>query len=468
MAVAGLCWSGSATLAAQGRPVPAPPAPPAPAVAAPLPPLAPDAPQALPLVPDVPPLPAFPALPSLPPLFLDGDFLHGAFDADQFRMDMDDFRFEIDRFREDVEDSVKDALRDFKPGLDGLEQWAMQAPKPVPAPAPPAPRVMIAPSFRGPASTLYDSAHELINAGRYERAIGQLDRLIQQYDGKPDAIQNRVDAAMYWKAYAQLKESSLKEAMATLEALQQKFADSRWLKDARALAVEVQQASGQRVSPEAQNDEELKLLALRGLMQADPDRAVPMTEQILSGNSSLRIKENALFVLSQSRDPRARTIISSVARSGNPDLQLRAVRYLGAMRTPESRQALSDAYRGTSDAAVKRAILQAYMTSESVDQLTDAARNEKDPQLRRTAIRYLGSMVRRNNTADVLKSLYTAESDLQIKNEIVGALADAQNAAALVDLARAEKNPEAKRNIVSRLSRMKSKEATDYLLEILK
>jgi hypothetical protein len=39
---------------------------------------------------------------------------------------------------------------------------------------------------------------------------------------------------------------------------------------------------------------------------------------------------------------------------------------------------------------------------------------------------------------------------------------------ALVTLARAEKNPEMKKDIVSKLANMKSKEATDYLLELLK
>jgi len=35
-------------------------------------------------------------------------------------------------------------------------------------------------------------------------------------------------------------------------------------------------------------------------------------------------------------------------------------------------------------------------------------------------------------------------------------------------MARAEKDPAMKREIVSRLSNMRSKEATDYLLELLK
>ena len=36
------------------------------------------------------------------------------------------------------------------------------------------------------------------------------------------------------------------------------------------------------------------------------------------------------------------------------------------------------------------------------------------------------------------------------------------------DLARSEKNPELKKNIVSKLAQMNSKDATDYLLELLK
>ena len=105
----------------------------------------------------------------------------------------------------------------------------------------------------------------------------------------------------------------------------------------------MRQASGQAVSPDGQPDDDLKLLALRGLMQSDPERAVPMVEQILSGNSSIKVKENALFVLSQSRSARAHEILGNVAKGGsNPDLQMKAIRYLGAMGGPENRQLLDE------------------------------------------------------------------------------------------------------------------------------
>ena len=51
--------------------------------------------------------------------------------------------------------------------------------------------------------------------------------------------------------------------------------------------------------------------------------------------------------------------------------------------------------------------------------------------------------------------------------EIVNALFIQGNAKAMVDLARKETNPEMKKMIVSKLSIMGSKDATEYMLELL-
>ena len=55
-----------------------------------------------------------------------------------------------------------------------------------------------------------------------------------------------------------------------------------------------------------------------------------------------------------------------------------------------------------------------------------------------------------------------------MKQAIVETLFARGNAKSLVDLARNEKDPEMKKIIVRFLSTMKGKEATDYLMEILK
>jgi tetratricopeptide (TPR) repeat protein len=390
--------------------------------------------------------------------------------------------------------------------------------------APVAPTAPVASSEWGPtlddrADDLYSEGREAIEEGRYDRAVERFNRLI-------DLKSSRTDAALYWKAYSQAKLAQRADALNTLADLQKRFADSRWIKDAKALDVELRQASGQTVSPASQQDDELKLMALRGIMQSNPDEAFPTLEKMLNSTNSPKVKDRALFVLSQSRSAKAREIIEGVARgNANPDLQLKAIHYIGMMNGAENRQVLSDIYKGSSDPAVKRAILRSYMMagdrerlltlartetdaglrSEAVrqlgmmhggteltqlyqsesspevkkqilqamfvsgdaDKLIELARSEPDAELRKTAIRDLGLM-KRQGTTEALTGIYASDATVDVRKAVVNALFLQNNAAALVTLARGEKNPDLKKEIVSRLSMMKSKEATDYLMELLK
>jgi len=369
------------------------------------------------------------------------------------------------------------------------------------------------------ADDLYERARDMIENARYDRALAELDRLIPLKS-------NRTDAALYWKAYVLARLAQRPEALATIADLTREYPDSRWLKDAKAIEVEVRQSSGQPVSPASQDDEDLKLMALRGLMNSDPDQALPVLEKMLSGTNSPKVKDRALFVLSQSHSPKAQEIIANVAKgNANPDLQMRAIRYLGVMGNAASRTLLADIYKSSSDVAVKRQILRSYMqsgdrerlfglakgesdqtlraeavrqlgvmnaraelqqlysTESSVevrkqilqamfvggdaDRLIELAKSEKEPELRRVAIRNLGLM-KRPGPSEVLVSIYNTDSSPEVRKAVVNALFIQSNATALVTLARAEKNVELKKDIVSKLSAMKSKEATDYLMELLK
>jgi len=394
-------------------------------------------------------------------------------DAERFRIEIErslaEHPLDLDRFELELPHAPH---LDLDLALNGIPQRSVPVPAPPTAPRAPAPPGVPPPMPRvsiefGPMN-LYDEARASINSGRYERALEQLTRLIQRSDGKPTAIADRVDAAMYWKAYTQMKLQTTAEALTTLQDLQKKYADSRWIKDAKALELEVRQASGQGVSPEAQNTEELKLLALRGLMNSDPDQALPMIKQLMTGNSSVTVKENALFVLSQSQSPRAREIIVDTARNGsNPDVQLRAVRYLGMMRTGDNRQVLGDVYKNTNDTAVKRAVIQAYRSAGAADALNDLARSEKDAELKRSIISTLGNM-ERAKSGDTLRSLYGSDTNSDTRKAIVSALGQQRNDTALIELARAEKDPTLKKQMVTYLSTMRTKESTDYMIELLK
>jgi hypothetical protein len=98
--------------------------------------------------------------------------------------------------------------------------------------------------------------------------------------------------------------------------------------------------------------------------------------------------------------------------------------------------------------------------------LTDLANSEANPDLRRAAIRHLGTMSS-SRTGEALTGLYGKEKDAEIKRTIIQALFVQNNAEALVAIARKETDVETKKVIIRQLSLMKSKVATDYLLEIL-
>jgi hypothetical protein len=364
----------------------------------------------------------------------------------------------------------------------------------------------------------YEAGQRALEEARWQRAV-------EQFSSIAAAKGARSDAALYWMAYALDKLGQKAEALAAAAELIKSYPTSKWMSDAKAFEMQVRQSVGQAVRPEAEADEELKLLALQGLQHSDPEQAVPMLEKILQGTQSPRMKERALFVLAQSNSPRARQVITAVARgTANPDLQRRAIQYLGVHGSRENRDVLAQIYESSTDVDVKRRILRAFgvsgerarvlaaassetvpeLRAEAVQQLgvmgahdelwqlyqkeatvpvkrqilqamfvggnstrlIELANSESNPELRRAAIRNLGLMGA-PRTADALVAIYGREKDVDSKKSVIQALALQNNAEQLVAIARKETDVLMRKEIVSRLSHMRSKVALDYLMEIL-
>lgn len=366
----------------------------------------------------------------------------------------------------------------------------------------------------------------LYRSGKSQLEDRDWDDAIKHFQRVMEVKGSRADAAMYWKAYAQNRAGHRNEALATLAEMMRVHPQSRWLDDARALEVEVKQSAGQPVSLESEADEDLKILAVNGMIHTDPDRALPVLEKLISKSTSPRLRERAVFVLAQSRTVRAREVLLRLAKGGiNPDLQYKAVEYLGYQSTPETRQTLQEIYSGSNDVQLKRAVLRGFVASRDKDRLLSAAKSEQTPDLRKEAIRGLGSVganeelwqlyqaesaaefkteilyalpgrkenadrlieaakaerdpklrrelvrqvgyTKSEKVPDVLSSMYPAESDVNVKRAIIDGLRQNGSAKALVEITKSETDLKLKRSLVETLSRMKSKEATDYLMEML-
>jgi hypothetical protein len=141
----------------------------------------------------------------------------------------------------------------------------------------------------------------------------------------------------------------------------------------------------------ANEEEELALAALEGLVAQSPERALPILKKVLAGSQTPRVKRRALFVLGQIGTPEARDILLQTARSSNTELRREAIRGLGIDGDATALDALQSIYP-TADAETKRSILQAWMIAdrkEPIYQIAAAAKTEDEAT---EAIKLLGVM----------------------------------------------------------------------------
>ena len=303
---------------------------------------------------------------------------------------------------------------------------------------------------------LYEEATENLDDAEWREAADGFRR-VARLNGE------RAAAALHWLAYAQNKMGQRSDALATLVDLQRRFPKSKWASDGKALELQIRQSAGQAVAPDGVDDEDLKLMAINGLMHTDPERAIPILEKIINGNHSAKVKDKALFVLSQANTPRAMEILGRIARDGSrPELQARALRNLGILGGENSRKVLADVYASTNDRRVKKSILKSYMISGDRARLLAIAKTEADPELRADAVQQLGVSGARNELAD----LYTTESSVDVRKKIIQAMFIGGNAEKLAELARGEKNPELRVTAIKNLGLLGGEKTGQFLVSM--
>jgi len=376
-------------------------------------------------------------------------------------------------------------------------------------------------SSRGPENSAYERGEGAIQRRQYEQAVTLFDQAISQKSA-------RADGALYWKAFAQWKLGRTQEALAAIADLRKSYAQSHYLNDARVLEENVRKSSGQAISTDA-SDDEIKLLAISGIQNSDPDRAIPLLDNVLKASNSPQVKRRALFVLAQNDRPAAHQLLMTYAKGGgNPDLQIDAIRYLGDRKQQTTGTELQDIYNSTQDIDVRRAVLDAFGTSgnkgalvrvfandssadlrrialgnlgrgslmtpqelfqlyqkeenqdlrmtmvrqlgsmDAVTELQQVIKTEKVPAVRQQAIRSLGNM-KPDRTGQALTDLYAAETDRDTRKAIISALGNQNNAEGLVTIARKETG-DLKVEIVRRIAELapKNKVAMDFLMEQVK
>jgi hypothetical protein len=204
---------------------------------------------------------------------------------------------------------------------------------------------------------------------------------------------------------------------------------------------------------------DLQLRALRNMAMSGNKNIAADIAGIYNASHNQAIKKQALNSLMMAK---ASDDIYSIARTEqDASLRAEAIQMLGILHQNDK---LGQLYK---DGIAKDTVLENMFLLGDPGHILEILRTEKDPKLRASAIRSLGLM-HTQQAGDGLVAMYAAEQDMGVKKQIVESLWLQRNAKALVDMVRKESNPEMKKDIVQKLSIMKSKEATDYLMELLK
>jgi hypothetical protein len=249
---------------------------------------------------------------------------------------------------------------------------------------------------------------------------------VAAFDKVAAAKGKRADAALYWKAYNLEKLGRKDEAQAACDSLKQQMPSSTWNKecvvlrvsgsaaDAREIAEkqreeireQVREATrvqvmtigpnGERVYRSASHEtseDDIKLLALNSLLLQEPAKALPLLHDLILSDKPIEMRKQALFVLSRSKDPQAQTmLLDVVSNAKDPALQLEAIQALAIYRPKDAGPTLVKVYQSTSDAKVKRAVVNGLFIAHDATRLVDLARGEKDLNMKRDIVSQLAIM----------------------------------------------------------------------------
>lgn len=332
-----------------------------------------------------------------------------------------------------------------------------------------------------PADSLYRRARELLNRGEYRLSANAFRDLSQRYPTSQYA-----PAALYWQAFALFRiggTAELRQALGALETHRAKYPSARNEGDVTALNARVLGVLANRGDANAQrqleqtaqpgrrceNDEDqaVRVEALRALYQNDPETVAPLIQQVLSRQDecSIQLRKNAVYIIGSRRDQSATPVLANVARN-DPSLDVRvdAISFLGRLGDDAALGVLEELLRSSNEERIQRAAVRALSNHpnprarERVRALVE--RNDAPERLRAEAI---ASFERDHVTADEtgwLRTLYPRLTSTSLKQRAVGVVARAggeENEAWLMALVRNEEEAsEVRSTILSRLGQTMS------------
>lgn len=218
----------------------------------------------------------------------------------------------------------------------------------------------------------------------------------------------------------------------------------------------------------SQADLKLRLTAIRRLGEQNNDSVADDLARLYDGDRTKEIRAQILRAFAEMPNPRAGAKLIEIARSGD-DLATRqlAIRYLGERNDSASLDELLRLFDADQTPEIRSQILRSLSEREdprAQAKLLEVARKGETPELRIEAIRRLGH--RGRISVDDLLTLYSSETNLQIKQGLIRAYAELnepRTRAKLFEIARGSEAADVRLYAIRRLGEQNDDQTIEQL-----
>jgi HEAT repeat protein len=258
--------------------------------------------------------------------------------------------------------------------------------------------------------------------------------------------------ALYYRAYALYRSGGPREldaAVAALDRQATRYPRAGTLNDAKQLRASIRAeqarrgdghagaeiAAGARTLSTEQRcpteDDDMRLTALSGIMQLDPDQVLPVLQKLLErrDDCSVALRGRAVYLVAQTKEEERADILLRVA-SGDPSTLVRreAVRWLSQVNTERAARALDSILFTSSDAELRERAMYALsqhrspVASQSLRRYAELSSVPTDQRVR--AVYYVGQGRRSGDESGYLRALFSRTASPELREAIVQAVAN--------------------------------------------
>ena len=218
-----------------------------------------------------------------------------------------------------------------------------------------------------------------------------------------------------------------------------------------------------------QGDLKLRLTAIKRLGDQRNDAVAADLIRLYDADHTKEIRAQVLRALLESRSAAGSAKVIEVARGGD-DLMLRqvAIRYLGELKDPQSLEELIRLYDNDKTMEIRVQVLRALSQRDDPAaraKLLSIAKQGETPELRIEAIQRLGDHGR--IALDDLLQLYTSESNVQIRQGLLRAFGNSNDARAyakLLEIAKGNDPVELRSYAIRQLGNKDDQQTVDQLV----